>query len=142
MKRFRESRDDRDMMATDTNSENIPSSPLSNIVTPTINIVSTAKDGPCSVDALGNLPIPPPPISSSLSSSSLSSSSSSSQRTIVIGIEGSANKVGVGVLVYDHRNRTYETLANPRKTFVPKTGEGFLPRETAWHHQFHVVGEF
>jgi N6-L-threonylcarbamoyladenine synthase len=34
----------------------------------------------------------------------------------------------------------YEILANPRKTFVAPPGQGFLPRETAWHHQRHVAG--
>lgn len=33
----------------------------------------------------------------------------------------------------------YEILSNPRKTFIPPPGHGFLPRDTAWHHQQHVV---
>ena len=32
----------------------------------------------------------------------------------------------------------YSILANPRKTYVTRPGQGFLPRETAWHHQRHV----
>ena len=146
------------------------------------NNTSTAKDGPCAEADVHNLPVPlhhpwyevrdPEGI------------------TYVLGIEGSANKVGVGVLRYgpartaaaatsssaggsDNNNNNnnnnptssnkngcksnstqdsssssssspspqyYEILSNPRKTFVPPTGEGFLPRETAWHHQQHVVG--
>lgn len=57
----------------------------------------------------------------------------------VLGIEGSANKVGVGVLQFTPPGR-YTILSNPRKTFVAPTGQGFLPRETAWHHQNHIVG--
>ncbi|CAN0033873.1 unnamed protein product, partial [Laminaria digitata] len=30
-------------------------------------------------------------------------------------------------------------LSNPRKTYLTPAGTGFLPRETAWHHQQHVV---
>jgi N6-L-threonylcarbamoyladenine synthase len=55
---------------------------------------------------------------------------------IVLGIEGSANKIGVGVLRYD--GERYTLLSNPRKTYVTRPGQGFLPRETAWHHQAHV----
>lgn len=52
----------------------------------------------------------------------------------VLGVEGSANKVGVGVVDSDGN-----VLANVRKTYLSPPGEGFLPRETAWHHQRHVV---
>jgi N6-L-threonylcarbamoyladenine synthase len=90
---------------------------------------STAQDGPCSARGTGNLPIPPPAykIRDPLG------------RTIVLGIEGSANKVGVGVVCYDPRTESYEILSNPRKTYIAPTGHGFLPKETAWHHQAHVV---
>ena len=60
-------------------------------------------------------------------------------RTIVLGIEGSANKVGVGVLQYDPKTCRYSILSNPRKTYVAPPGHGFLPKETAWHHQNHIV---
>eukprot|EP00924_Labyrinthula_sp_SR-Ha-C_P007391 snap_masked-scaffold_24-processed-gene-1.22-mRNA-1 protein AED:0.14 eAED:0.14 QI:0/-1/0/1/-1/1/1/0/382 len=53
---------------------------------------------------------------------------------ICLAIEGSANKLGVGII-----NENGEILSNPRKTFITKPGTGFLPRETAWHHQNHVV---
>jgi N6-L-threonylcarbamoyladenine synthase len=62
-----------------------------------------------------------------------------------LGIEGSANKVGVGIIKYTSARVSadgqpqYDILANPRKTFVPPAGQGFLPRETAWHHQAHIV---
>lgn len=59
------------------------------------------------------------------------------ERIICLGIEGSANKVGVGIVLYEHG--TYSILANPRKTYITPAGQGFLPRETAWHHQVHIV---
>lgn len=52
----------------------------------------------------------------------------------VLGLEGSANKIGVAVVT-----RSGEILSNVRETFVPPAGQGFLPRETATHHQRHVV---
>jgi len=53
---------------------------------------------------------------------------------IVLGLEGSANKLGVGIVKEDGT-----ILANPRVTYVTPPGEGFLPRDTAKHHQQHVV---
>ena len=50
--------------------------------------------------------------------------------TVVLGFEGSANKLGVGLV--DSSGRI---LANPRHTFITPPGTGFLPRETALHHQ-------
>jgi N6-L-threonylcarbamoyladenine synthase len=120
-------------------------------------ITPTATDGPCSADAIQNLPIPPPPPANATDNDYNTIKSISSFRykpnkygdTIVLGIEGSANKIGVGVVKYspgctDEENNhttpaTYQILANPRKTFIAPTGQGFLPRETAWHHQAHVV---
>lgn len=58
---------------------------------------------------------------------------------IALGIEGSANKVGVGIIVYSGSTGAYEILSNPRKTYITPAGSGFLPRETAWHHQNHIV---
>eukprot|EP00605_Chrysophyceae_sp_TOSAG23-4_P002317 GSChrysophyteH1.ASY1.ANO1.2563.1 assembled CDS len=61
-----------------------------------------------------------------------------------LGIEGSANKIGVGV-ARGHVNLAaqleseYDILSNPRKTYITPAGQGFLPRETAWHHQAHVA---
>lgn len=52
----------------------------------------------------------------------------------VLGMEGSANKIGIGIV-----SRTGEIVANVRETYVPPQGHGFLPRETAVHHQKHVV---
>jgi tRNA A37 threonylcarbamoyltransferase TsaD len=55
---------------------------------------------------------------------------------IAIGIEGSANKIGVGIIRYTANE--YEIISNPRKTYITTAGQGFLPRETAWHHQTHI----
>lgn len=51
----------------------------------------------------------------------------------VIGFEGSANKLGVGIV------RSGVVLSNVRHTYIPPPGEGFLPRDTAKHHQRHVL---
>jgi len=53
---------------------------------------------------------------------------------ISLGIEGSANKIGVGIV-----DSTGKILSNPRKTFITPPGTGFLPRETAEHHRKHVL---
>jgi tRNA A37 threonylcarbamoyltransferase TsaD len=44
-------------------------------------------------------------------------------------------EVGVGIVKYSPATGEYTILSNPRKTFIPPPGHGFLPRETAWHHQ-------
>lgn len=53
---------------------------------------------------------------------------------ISIGFEGSANKIGVGIV------RDGEVLSNVRETYVTPPGTGFLPRETAVHHREKVLG--
>ncbi|XP_031489127.1 uncharacterized protein LOC116256785 [Nymphaea colorata] len=53
---------------------------------------------------------------------------------IALGIEGSANKIGVGIVTLDA-----SILSNPRRTYVTPPGHGFLPRETAKHHLEHVL---
>lgn len=93
-------------------------------------MTSTATDGPCP-DTIGNLPVPP--------ASTHNIRTNAKGQTTVLGIEGSANKIGIGILRYDPHHQTYETLSNPRKTYIPPTGQGFLPKETAWHHQNHIV---
>lgn len=55
---------------------------------------------------------------------------------IVLGIESSANKVGVGVVTDAAGD---PVLSNPRETYVTPPGTGFLPRETAAHHRAHVL---
>ncbi|VDM56162.1 unnamed protein product [Angiostrongylus costaricensis] len=51
----------------------------------------------------------------------------------VLGIEGSANKIGVGIV------RDGEVVSNPRSTFHAVTGEGFRPSETAQHHRQQIL---
>ncbi|KAG7215865.1 hypothetical protein INR49_021846 [Caranx melampygus] len=47
--------------------------------------------------------------------------------TVVIGFEGSANKIGIGII------RDGEVLSNPRRTYI--TPPGFMPSDTARHHR-------
>ncbi|XP_065121815.1 tRNA N6-adenosine threonylcarbamoyltransferase isoform X1 [Paramisgurnus dabryanus] len=53
--------------------------------------------------------------------------------TVVIGFEGSANKIGVGIV------RDGEVLSNPRRTYITPPGQGFLPGETAKHHRSVIL---
>ncbi|CDH48208.1 glycoprotein endopeptidase kae1 [Lichtheimia corymbifera JMRC:FSU:9682] len=53
--------------------------------------------------------------------------------TIAIGFEGSANKLGVGII--RHIGAKVDILANVRDTYITPPGEGFLPRDTAQHHR-------
>lgn len=96
-------------------------------------IIMTFSDLPCPLAPIRNLPLPHP------SRFSHFYRPNHENKTVVLGIEGSANKVGVGVLCYDPETDTYQTLSNPRKTYVSPVGCGFLPKETSWHHQAHVV---
>lgn len=52
---------------------------------------------------------------------------------IVLGIEGSANKLGIGIVNESH------IMANVRSTYVPPAGEGFVPGKAAEHHREHVL---
>ncbi|KAJ9498625.1 putative tRNA threonylcarbamoyladenosine biosynthesis protein kae1 [Exophiala xenobiotica] len=59
---------------------------------------------------------------------------------IAIGLEGSANKIGVGVILHPAKGKgSPEILANIRHTYVSPPGEGFLPKDTAIHHRSHVT---
>ncbi|KAI9850680.1 MAG: putative tRNA threonylcarbamoyladenosine biosynthesis protein kae1 [Thelocarpon superellum] len=59
---------------------------------------------------------------------------------IALGLEGSANKLGVGVILHpEGENGPAQILANIRHTFVSPPGEGFLPKDTAKHHRAWVV---
>lgn len=53
---------------------------------------------------------------------------------LVIGLEGSANKIGVGILLMS-QDKESQPLSNVRETFVTPPGQGFLPKETAAHHR-------
>uniref|UniRef100_A0A672YCZ0 N(6)-L-threonylcarbamoyladenine synthase n=1 Tax=Sphaeramia orbicularis TaxID=375764 RepID=A0A672YCZ0_9TELE len=53
--------------------------------------------------------------------------------TVVLGFEGSANKIGVGII------RDGEVLSNPRRTYITPPGQGFLPSDTARHHRAVIL---
>lgn len=52
---------------------------------------------------------------------------------IALGCEGSANKLGIGVILHTATSTTI--LSNLRDTFVSPPGTGFLPKDTAAHHR-------
>lgn len=58
---------------------------------------------------------------------------------IALGLEGSANKLGVGLILHPREGGPAQILANIRHTFVSPPGEGFLPKDTAKHHRSWVV---
>jgi hypothetical protein len=53
-------------------------------------------------------------------------------KMISLGLEGSANKLGIGIMQDD------KVLANLRHTYITPPGTGFLPGETARHHRQHI----
>lgn len=57
---------------------------------------------------------------------------------LALGLEGSANKLGVGVISHP-AHKPAIILSNIRHTFVSPPGEGFLPKDTAKHHRSYVV---
>ncbi|KAG2061965.1 O-sialoglycoprotein endopeptidase [Suillus hirtellus] len=57
-----------------------------------------------------------------------------SRAYIALGLEGSANKLGAGVIKHAVDGST-EVLSNVRHTYITPPGEGFLPRDTAQHHR-------
>lgn len=58
---------------------------------------------------------------------------------IAIGLEGSANKLGVGIIRHPAPGKPPQILANLRHTYVSPPGEGFLPKDTAKHHRAWIV---
>ncbi|GAB0133360.1 hypothetical protein EsDP_00001772 [Epichloe bromicola] len=56
---------------------------------------------------------------------------------IALGCEGSANKLGIGIIQHTPDRTTI--LSNLRHTFVSPPGTGFLPKDTAAHHRAHFV---
>jgi N6-L-threonylcarbamoyladenine synthase len=58
---------------------------------------------------------------------------------IAIGLEGSANKIGIGVISHPAPDKPPIILANLRHTYNSPPGEGFLPKDTALHHRAWVV---
>jgi hypothetical protein len=53
---------------------------------------------------------------------------------LALGLEGSANKLGVGVIKHAEDGST-SVLSNVRHTYITPPGEGFQPRDTAQHHR-------
>ena len=51
---------------------------------------------------------------------------------IAIGFEGSANKLGIGII------RDGDILANERVTYITPPGTGFVPSATAEHHRREI----
>lgn len=58
---------------------------------------------------------------------------------IALGLEGSANKLGVGLILHPPKGGPAQILSNIRHTFVSPPGEGFLPKDTAKHHRAWVI---
>ncbi|CAG5116465.1 unnamed protein product, partial [Candidula unifasciata] len=52
---------------------------------------------------------------------------------IAIGFEGSANKLGIGIV------KDGVVLSNPRHTYITPPGQGFLPKDTARHHREYAL---
>ncbi|PWN90078.1 O-sialoglyco protein endopeptidase [Acaromyces ingoldii] len=57
---------------------------------------------------------------------------------LALGLEGSANKLGVGV-VRHNVDESVDVLSNVRHTYVTPPGTGFLPSDTARHHRRWLV---
>lgn len=57
-----------------------------------------------------------------------------SKDLLALGLEGSANKLGSGIVKHSS-DGTSAILSNVRHTYNPPPGEGFLPRDTAAHHR-------
>lgn len=53
---------------------------------------------------------------------------------LALGLEGSANKLGAGVIRHAEGGTT-SVLSNVRHTYITPPGEGFQPRDTALHHR-------
>ena len=53
---------------------------------------------------------------------------------LALGLEGSANKLGVGIIQHLPDGST-QILSNVRHTYITPPGEGFQPRDTAEHHR-------
>ncbi|GAA5893094.1 tRNA N6-adenosine threonylcarbamoyltransferase [Sporobolomyces salmoneus] len=68
-----------------------------------------------------------------------------SKPLLALGLEGSANKLGVGLILHSPPTEgetsatgdpgTVSILSNIRHTYVTPPGEGFLPSDTARHHK-------
>lgn len=71
-------------------------------------------------------------------------SSATARPLLCLGIEGSANKLGAGIISHSPSPSSSKTtivtvLSNVRHTYITPPGEGFLPSDTARHHREWVV---
>ncbi|KZL84675.1 o-sialoglycoprotein endopeptidase [Colletotrichum incanum] len=81
---------------------------------------------------------PSPPATMTESPSKLTTATMNKKRGLLaLGCEGSANKLGIGVMLHNGTESTI--LSNIRHTFVSPPGTGFLPKDTAKHHRAHFV---
>jgi hypothetical protein len=67
--------------------------------------------------------------------------SCSERALLALGLEGSANKLGAGIIKHNPDDSTI-VLSNVRHTYITPPGEGFQPKDTALHHRewiFKVV---
>lgn len=60
------------------------------------------------------------------------------KRLLALGIEGSANKLGIGIIEHLPGGQI-NVLSNLRKTYVTPPGHGFQPGDTSKHHHDHIV---
>ncbi|KAJ1980797.1 putative tRNA threonylcarbamoyladenosine biosynthesis protein kae1 [Dimargaris xerosporica] len=98
-----------------------------------------------------------------MSTFSLTSLPNHDRATVIsLGLEGSANKLGVGVVRHTLRQplsaqfadqatiqaeqlaealhgQQVDVLANLRHTYITPPGQGFLPKDTAVHHRQHIL---
>lgn len=58
---------------------------------------------------------------------------------IALGLEGSANKLGVGIILHPAKGGPARILSNIRNTYVSPPGTGFLPKDTAKHHRAWIT---
>ncbi|KAI9223819.1 glycoprotease family [Blastocladiella britannica] len=56
-----------------------------------------------------------------------------------LGLEGSANKIGVGIMYHSPDGSEQRVLANVRATYVTPPGTGFQPKHTAEHHRRQIL---
>ncbi|CAD7060502.1 unnamed protein product [Tilletia caries] len=57
---------------------------------------------------------------------------------LALGLEGSANKLGIGIVRHNQDGST-DILSNIRHTYVTPPGSGFQPKDTAVHHAHWAV---
>lgn len=77
-------------------------------------------------------------------SNSVAPAKLSAGRLLCLGLEGSANKLGAGIISHSpspssSKTTTVTVLSNVRHTYITPPGEGFLPSDTARHHREWVV---